>query len=705
MDEEYGMVDVPTEDMLDATPPPGGSDEPGLSLDDFQSSLKYVIDDAVDYAEEDLAETRQTNMDAYRGVELSGDCDLDETRSRAMSKDVHDTVHAMLPSLLRVFFSGQAVVEYMPEGPEDEEGARQATDYVNKIILSKDNDGFMVFYNAFKDALIKQVGVFKWWWDEDFHIEAAQYSGLDEMTFQVLAGDPHVSDIYDFEQDEMGLISCTVARKLSKGGFARVEAVPPEERLIDRKARSIQDSDFYGHRRIVTVSDLVAMGFSYEQVSQLGGVEELETNEEVVERYDNQVYQRTVIPTDPSQREVELVEGYVKADLDADGVAELYKVCVGGVSRTILLYEDGSQAIELVDEIPFAEICPDPEPHLATGHAIAEQVVEIQTIKTNLLRGTLDSLSRSIFPREEVVEMQVNMDDVLNPEIGAVIRAKAPGMVREITTPFMGRECLPVMEYMDQIKADRTGISDATQGLNPDALQSSTAAAVDATVSASQSQLEMVARIFAQTGITRLFKGLLKMVTTHQDQARTVRMNDNWVPVDPRAWNAGMDACVTTALGRGTDSQKMAMLNMVAERQQAAIAEMGPVNQLCTMAEYRATLAEMVTLAGYYNPDKFFLPVEQQQIVEQFMGQMQELQGQLDEVNQQNVVLATELQKHTQAEDDKNMADADLKRMQSGKVAAETFDKIVEAAQRANQEDVEPGAADDEMNVHRSNVQ
>lgn len=688
MDEETGFEEIV--EGMEEGPKSKTSEGPGVDEGGLQSALKAAIDDAVDYSESDLADERLSAMSAYRGDGLDTDVDLDATRSKAVSRDVHDTVHAIMPSLLRVFFSGRDVVEYTPEGPEDEQWAKQATKYVNQIVLGKDNDGFMICHSAFKDCLIKGLGVFKWWWDEDFHVEAHAYSGLDQATFQVLAGDPSVSEIYDFEQDpEFGMISCTVARKVSKGGYARIEAVPPEERLIDRVARSIEDSTLYGHRRNVTVSDLVAMGFDFEQVSSLGGSENMETNEEKVERYDNQVYQDSVVVSDPSLQTLEFVEAYMRIDLDADGVAELYKICCGGTSYQILNYADGEQAVELVDGIPFAEICPDPEPHLATGHSISEQVEDIQKIKTGLLRGTLDSLSRAIFPREEVVEQQVNMDDVLNPEIGATIRTKAPGMVREIVTSFMGQQCLPVMEYFDEMKADRTGVSDTTQGLNPKDLQSTTDVGVQAAVSASQSQIEMVARIIAQTGMTRLFKGLLTLIKTNQDQMRTVKLTNEWAQVDPRAWNALMDASVSTALGRGTDSEKMGMLNLVAEKQELAMATMGPNNQLATMVEYRNTLAEMVTLAGYYNPDKFFLPVEHAQIMQQMTEELEAAKAEAQEATEMSRNLEYELRNHRASEDANKDAD-------SIKKGAEALKTVVEAVQLADQDDVDPDAAKDE---------
>jgi hypothetical protein len=491
--------------------------------------------------------------------------------------------------------------------------------------------------------------------------------------------DPELGELFD----------CDVKYKVVKGGKVALDAVPPEERLINKQARDIDDSTIYGRRRVMTVSEVVAMGFNYEQVVRLGGSENLDTNEEKVQRYDSLVYHREASTSDPSMRTLEYCDIYLRVDIDGDGFAELYRIACGGTRYTILQYADGEEAIELVDEIPYAEFCPDPIPHLATGNSVSASVMDIQRIKSNLLRGALDSLSRSIFPREEVVATQVNMNDVLNPEIGAVIRVKSPGMIREVTTPFMGKEAMPMLGYMDEIKANRTGISDTTQGLNPQLLQSTTPGAVSAAVGAAQMQIEMIARLFANIGMARMFCGILKLIKTHQDKTRVVKMKGSWTEVDPRFWNAGMDATVNTALGRGTEQERLSALTLVAEKQEQVMQLVGPDNPLVNWEKYRNTLAEMVTLAGYPNADKFFLPVEQGQMVQQFQQKIEQLQGELQQAQQMTAGLQFELQKHTEAEDA-------AKHAKAFKDRTDGLGNIVDAAQTAQEVMVGPGAMEDE---------
>ena len=676
--------------------PAGGDLEPGVTFEELESILRSSVEHAVNYAEEELAGPRQAAQEFYDGQLFDGDEDLDATRSRVVSRDVHDTIKAIMPSLLRVFFAGKNAVAYDPTGPDDEQWAKQATDYVNDIVLSKDNKAFVLFYDVFHDALLKSLGTVMWYWDEDKEVVGQQYKGLTQDQLKMVTTPSQGTEIASVEVEPiedpiMGMLyDADVTYRILRGGKIKLEAVPPEERLINKSARSIDDSKIYGRRRVMTVSEVVAMGYNYEQVVKMGGSENLDTNEEQVERYDSLTHETDAPSVDPSMRTLEYCDIYLRVDYDGDGFAELYHIACGGTNYEILEYDNGEKAMEIVDSIPFAEFCPDPIPHIATGNSISDAVMDIQKIKSNLLRGALDSLSRSIFPREEVVANSVNMDDVLNPEIGAVIRTKAPGMIREITTPFMGKEAMPLMAYMDEVKANRTGISDTTQGLNPEMLQSSTPGAVSAAVGAAQMQIEMIARILANNGMTRVFDGLLKMVKTHQDQVRTVYLRGDWVPIDPSFWNAGMDATVNTALGRGTEGERMAALELVAQKQESAMTLAGPVNPLVDWEHYRNTLAEMVTLAGYPNADRFFLPVEQGQGVQQLQEQVQQLTTQNEEYEQAMLGLQMELQSHTEAEDIAKGAKA-------FKDGASAIKELVDAAQTANEVQVGPDPAGDEL--------
>jgi hypothetical protein len=239
--------------------------------------------------------------------------------------------------------------------------------------------------------------------------------------------------------------------------------------------------------------------------------------------------------------------------------------------------------------------------------------MDLQRIKSHVLRATLDSLAQSIFPRTVIVEGQVNIDDVLNKEVGAVVRARQIGAVQDLSTPFVGQAAMPILDYLDQIKAQRTGITPTSQGLDADVLQSTTRAAVNAQISASQDRIELIARTFAETGMRQLFAGLLKLITRHQDKPLLIRLRGQWVPMDVSQWDANMDCVVSVALGRGDDAQQMGFLTQVAQKQEQILQTMGMGNPLVKPSQYANTLSQIVRKAGFKNPESFFNSISPEQ--------------------------------------------------------------------------------------------
>jgi hypothetical protein len=576
---------------------------------ELQGIVGAEIDDAVDFIDNIVSPVRAKATEYYRGEPFG---DEEDGRSQVVSFDVRDTVQAILPSLMRIFTASDYVVEFTPRNPEDVPMAEQATQYVN-YIFNRDNDGFMVLHTAFKDALVRKAGIVKFYWDESFETETSEMTGLDDAALATLSSDPLIQidmtrsyeapEILPPGAIEMGipvpiLHDARVTRRLPKGRV-KIEALPPEEFLIDRRAKSIKDADFVAHRRVVTVSDLVAIGYDFDEVSKLAtNTDELDTN---VERYTRNpaLTDNRGDRSDPAMRKVSYIEAYVRVDRDGDGVAELRKVCVAGVGNKIL-------SDEPCDYAPFAAFCPDPEPHDFFGMSVADTVMDIQRIKSVIMRNTLDSLSQSIHPRMAVVEGEVSIEDVMNTETGAIIRQRSQGAVTPLTMPFVGQSAFPVLQYMDAVKESRTGISAASQGLDPDALTNATATGVNAVVTAAQQHIEIIARLFAETGMKDLFKGLLRLIVQHQDHARMVRLTNEFVQLDPRGWDSGMDVMVNVALGRGTDQARMAMLSQILGLQREALTELGPVNPLTDINRLYNTLAEMTTLAGFKDTGMFW---------------------------------------------------------------------------------------------------
>ena len=630
---------------------------------ELQGIVAAELEDAVSYIDSDVSPIRAKGTEYYRGDPFGNE---EDGRSQVVAMEVRDTVSAMLPSLMKVFFSTENVVEYVPRGPEDVAGAQQATDYANYVFTS-DNNGFMTTYALFKDSLVRKCGIAKYWWEEVEEVKIEEYSGLDDQTLQVLMQEgAEVKIVVSYpEPGAMPQMDMTTGlpmpvpmihdveiKRSTKDGRIRIMAVPPEELILDRRARSFEDAGIIAHRQMATVSDLIAMGYDQDEIEENISSTDLDSNDEYLARQPLSTTMGAGDSMNPMQQRVLYVEAYMRIDFDGDGIPELRKICCMGSGYTMVRNLPASY-------IPFVDFPCDPEPHTSPLEAMSifDITHDIQEIKSEIMRNTLDSLAQSIHPRTAVVEGQVNIDDVLNNETGAIIRMRAPGMVQPFSSPFVGQPAFAMMDYMDQMREDRTGMSKAAMGLDADALQSTTKAAVAATVSASQSRLELQARILAE-GMKKLFKGILYLMTTHQDKPRMVRLRNEWVQIDPRVWDASMDVNVNIGLGNGDVNEKINALNIIMQKQEQIMAQFGPMNQIASLPMYIRTLQKAIELSGYKDASSYFntlpadfqMPQEQpQQTPEQVLAQVQ---AQSIQADIQKKAAELELQREKMIRDD-----------------------------------------------------
>lgn len=573
----------------------------GMDLGEMQQIVASQVNDAVTWIDTNVAQERALATRMYRGEPFG---DEEEGRSQAVSRDVADTVNQIIPSLMRIFFGPDKVVEFVPQGPEDVDMAEQATDYVN-YIFTRDNPGFTILFDAFKDALIRKAGIIKWWWDETEEVRTVEYTGVTEDSLKLLMEDlqgAEKAEVVEMEGDDLeGLeVKIKLTKKVDR---VRIAALPPEEFLIDRNARNIDEATYVAHRSMKTVSELVAMGYDEEDVrSQSEEGDELRYN---LDRLSRNPYAQLfgVVPNlDPASKLVLYIESYMRIDADGDGIAEMVRVCTIGPTYKIVYWEE-------VAGRNFAAFCPDPEPHTFFGYSIADKTMDIQRQKTALLRTALDSLSLTINPR-----MKVNtrtgganvLADAMNTEIGAIIRVDDMAAVEPFIQPDVSPSAFEAMDYLDQVKEARTGMSRVGMGLDPKALQNTSATAAASQFTQSQQHIELIARIFAETGMARLMRGILKMVAENQRQARMINLRGKWVPMDPRGWRTDMDVVANVAIGGGSSGEKLALLSTVKETQENILLQMGPDNPLVGFEQYHHSLSQMLQIAGWKNPDSFF---------------------------------------------------------------------------------------------------
>ena len=583
-----------------------------MDMDNLVGVIKSEMDDAKDFIHQ-VGSERAESTEYYLGNEPEGTSSL---QSEFVSTDVRESVLFMLPSIMRTFFGTKKIVEFVPKGPEDIQLAEQQTNYINYLIREK-NPGFQVLYDVFKDALVRKTGFVKVFWDDSVTATTHEYSNIDPQSYQALILDKNVEVIEESATQETITTFDPISgeevtqeipvsydltiRRLKPKDQVCIESVPPEEILISRHARNIETASYVAHRMIKSVSDLVAMGYDPEEIEEYAGYggssldPESYEEQEARNPFDNMVYPDR---NDAGGKDVYYVEHYLYYDFDGDGIDERIRVCTAGDGLHVL-------NVEPWDELPICMFCPDPEPHTAIGSCPADYLKPIQAAKSQIMRDTLDSLGHSIFPRMGIVEGQVNIDDVLNTDIGQPIRMRAPGMVQPFAVPFVGKEAFPVLGYLDESKENRTGVSKASAGLNAEALQSTTSAAVTATMSGAQGRVELICRHFAEGGLKAMFKTVNNLVIKHQNAQDVFRLNGKFIPVDPRYWDSDKDMVVNVAISKSSDEEKFQVLSQLASKQEQIMQTLGPQNPLVSMQQYANTLTRMIELAGFQDAQSF----------------------------------------------------------------------------------------------------
>ena len=572
----------------------------------LKSILENEIDNAIGYLDTETTEARTKALEYYLRQPYGNEV---EGRSQIVTGEVAEAIDGALPQLIRVFTQSDDIVRFEPKGPGDEEGAKQATDYCNWVFYTQ-NPGFAILHNWFKDALLQKNGVVKAYWDVKEDVTKEEYRGLTDEELVLLLADGSreivaqdttvVEEIGPDGQPIVMQSSDVIVAKRTQHGSVKVENVPPEEFLISKRARNITESPFVAHRRLVPRSDLIAMGFDPVVVEDLPSYNDLSFTDERLARYSRGEQPDEEASLDKSMQDVEIYEAYLRTDYDGDGIAELRQI-----------FYAGSEILSNVetDYNPFHSLCPIPIPHKFFGESLADRSMDIQLIKSTVVRQMLDNLYLSNNARVGAVEGQVNLDDLLSVTPGGIVRMKRPDAVVPMAVPSVIAQAFPMLQYLDDAQSKRTGISDMQQGLNPDVLQNVTAAAVAASTAAAGGKLELIARIFAETGVKSLFQGILQLLCKYQDKPTLMRMRGKYIPVDPREWSNQYDIDISVGLGTGSKAEQMTMLQMVLAKQEAILQQFGPANPLVSVGQYRGTLGRFIEAAGFTDSAEFFKEV------------------------------------------------------------------------------------------------
>lgn len=561
--------------------------------------LKAIVDSEIEsamgYLAGELSDQRSTAMDRYLGEPLGTEL---PGRSQVQTRDVLDVIEWIMPSLIRIFSDQDHVVTIEPVGPEDEQQAEQETDYLNYLFYKK-NPGFLILYTWFKDALLQKNGITKLRVEQDEDKTRETYAGLTNEQFMFLNSDPDLDMIeYEYVQTDDGdSISATFIRTDSEVEIC-VDNVAPEDHLISTDARCVdpKKARFNAHIRIIPVSELREMGFEDREIDMMENGPELDVTTEKITRNNLTDEQRTETPpANEAMQTKKLYECYLRADKNGDGIAEVLKIFRSG---------DFIETEE-VDKVPFNAITPVILTHKFHGFSIADLITDLQELRTGLLRSYMDNIYQTINGTTYYDENKVNVEDMLTSTPYGIRGVNgAPGdSILHIPPSGLPAQSYELFQLAEDLIKQRVG--DFQAQIDPSQLADVNNGVVMRMFMEVRAKTEMVARIFAETGVKELFRDLHEAARKHSDRETIIKLRNNWVPVNPSAWRERTDFTVKVGLGNATKEERMANMNALLNLQERA-AQAGGMGVFMTAQNLYESAIDMTEALGYPNPQKYW---------------------------------------------------------------------------------------------------
>lgn len=569
---------------------------------------------AGDYVWGQLADDREKAMREYQRMPYG---DEEDGRSSFVTSDVLDTVEWVRPALLKIFVGGDQAVTFEPTGPEDVDAAQQATDACNYVFFKK-NDGFLVMYTAITDALMLKNACVMWRWKEEQRTETQKLQNVDDMQLTMLVEDlkakkmkPEIVSagepvyVLDERYGEMTVYPSVEIRTTRKAGRVHVEAFPPEELLVKRDWTSpmLAECPYVCRMMRVTLSELREMGYDVD-ADDLSAADRVETSadrtlrESEAEDWTNR--SQPINSEDESRNEGWLRLEYALVDYDGDGISE---------RRMIARLHDKILSNEACSHVPIATASPILRSHRWDGYSLAELVSDLQRLNTVITRGTLDSLYLSLNARKKVLTDAngaplANIDDLLDSRVGGLIRMQQADAVQEEVTPFVGAQALPMLEYVDRARMNRSGVNYLSSGLDANSINK-TAQGARITDSRMQERTELIARVIAECLVRPMFAGVLKILTEYQMEPLAFRLRNTFVQYDPQEWRDQYDMTINVGLGTGNKDTQAIALSQIEAAQMAAV-QGGGMGLLVTPKNIYNLQTEKVKLAGFQNVEDFW---------------------------------------------------------------------------------------------------
>ena len=598
-----------------------------------------LVDDnvrkSIGYYDSEISRERRKVVDHYNAALPRP---AHDGNSKYVSMDVYDAVESMKAALLETFSTGYKTVRFSPQNSDDVPMAAVATSYVD-YVANRQNNLFEVMQTVIHDGLIARAGLAKVFYEEssDSYLQTIEDVLPDD--FDMMLAEDNV-EIEEVEEDALGNYSGTlrIYRDTSK---VCVDAVAPEEFLIEPQAKDLDSITFCAQRYKKTLSELREMGYDEKLLEDIGEHDDvdLETDPEVISRHENIGSDRgfNVKGYQDQVRQVTVYEAYIMLDKMGSGVAELYKVIKAGNS----LLE-----CERCMRRPFVAFVPLPIAHAFYGSNFGAKVIPIQNARTVLTRSILDHAMITNNPRYVVTKGGLsNPRELIDNRVGGIVNVTRPDAISPMPQAALNPFIFQTIQMLDEDKEDTTGVSRLSQGLNKDAIsKQNSAAMVEQLATMSQQRQKIIARNFANNFLKPLYQMIYQLVVENEDEQKIVELAGNFVPVNPGAWADKRDVQVDLHLGYGEQEQEAQKYLAI-----HGLMSQDPVlSQMYTPENAFNLMSTVLENNGIKNVSDFLSPPQQPQPDPSQEMQMQAAQKQLEIQERQTAVAEMKAQADAQ---------------------------------------------------------
>tara|TARA_S200002703_G_scaffold1263_1_gene2198 strand:+ start:4176 stop:6149 length:1974 start_codon:yes stop_codon:yes gene_type:complete len=597
--------------------------------EEILTALKLEDSESIGAHEGALADEIEDLNAYYHGKPYGNEV---EGRSQLRTREVYETVESIMPYLVKIFFSSEKAVIFDPEDEDDTKAAEQETEYVNWVFY-KDNPGFRIGYQWLKDGLMNKVGYVSAIRETAAPTYDVYENKTEEQVGMLLSslGDDFEGDVQLIQKDD-DLVDVKIIKQSGRERTV-VSNIPPEELRISEEATSVCDARYVGRVCSRTISDIRALGFEIDDDveddnSSLLSIIKQDRHEDI----SNQLFGEDGQDLGAA-RQVSLREEYLRYDIDDDGITELLQVFRVG---------DEVLSVEEVDEIPIYSWSPIIVPHRHVGSTPIDPIMDIQLLKSKVTRNLLDNQERINNGRFGVVDGQVNLDDLMSSSPLSVVRMNFQGAVEALPTPKLDQSAFQILGYADSMAEKRSGVSERGQGLDPKMFNSNTAASTaELAMSSAEQKNELVARVFAETGLKELMLGIHRLGLKHEKPGKKIRTNNGqFIPINPEEWRNRYDMNVTVGIGNGSKNQQMIQMQQIEQTMQAIVGA-GGLGTIIKPTNVWNLAMEKTKIAGRKDGNLFFTKPESDDVDQ---GPSVEEQVKMKEVQLKEMQVAVDAQ-------------------------------------------------------------